>query len=236
MSKVAIIDSGIDERYAVCKLNVVQSLTVSISEDDETKEFTGSKCKNPHGTIIADVITQINSNVEIIDINILNEKLETNGYVLLRAIEKAIDLKPDVINLSLGTNSLRYTFSMMKQIKRAIRNNILMVAAYDNNNRITFPATFRDVIGVKKISSLSSSSDNFLWYLYQKDIYYAPGENYYIHELNDCKSKYIMSGNSISTAYITGELTVLKDRYKELSMKEIIAKFKCNILSKEKIN
>ena len=217
MSRVAIIDSGINKEDAVCKLNIVKSLSININENNEITETCGSKCSNHHGTVIADIISQINPNVEIIDINILNDELQTNGHILLRAINRAIDLKPDIINISLGTNSIKYIAQMMKLIKSAVKNNIYIVAAHDNRDKITFPAALRDVIGVKRISTLCKSNDNLI-YAYEKNIYYAPDSNFYIHKLHNCKCKYIMWGNSMSAAYITGELSVVIDKLSKKTM------------------
>lgn len=226
MSRIAIIDSGINKDDAVCKLNIVQSLSIYINENNEITEKNISNCNNPHGTIVAEIITQINPSAEIIDVNILDNELRTNGHVLLYAIKKAIDLKPDIINLSLGTNSLKYILPMKRLVKKAIKSNIYIVAAYDNCDRLTFPAVLKDVIGVKRISTLNISDNK---YAYRKKIFYALDNNIFVNKMNSSKINCAMQGNSMSAAYITGQLSLLIEQNNKLSVKEAVNQLKYNI-------
>ena len=225
MSKVAVIDSGINKKYAKNTLNIIKSLSLYVDKNNNIYEKEGSKCNNPHGTAVADIITDINPNVQIIDINILDDNLETNGYILLKSIERAIELKPDVINLSLGTNSLKYTMQMIKLVKMAVKNNIHVVAAYDNSGRITFPAMINGVIGVKSITCLLKENSNNQ-YTYKGNKYYAPGCSIYAYSLDGSKCESIMYGNSMASAYITGKISLNIDENKDISYKAVISKMK----------
>lgn len=225
MSRIAIIDSGIDMKYAKNTLNVIKSLSLYIDKNNNIYERDESTCNNPHGTAIADIITQINPNVQIIDINILDANLETNGYILLRSIERAIELMPDIINLSLGTNSLKYIIQMRRLIKKAMKNNIHVVAAYDNSGKITFPAMLKGVIGVKSISNLDENNYSSQ-YAYKGNIYYAPGCSIYTYSFDCSNHKNILQGNSMASAYITGKISLIIDDNLEISYKTIINKDK----------
>lgn len=227
MSTVAVIDSGINKKHAKNTLNIIKSLSLYIDKNNNISEKEDSKCNNLHGTAVADIITNINPNVQIIDINILDDNLETNGYILLKSIERAIELKPDVINLSLGTNSLKYTIQMIRLIKKATKNNIHVVAAYDNSGRITFPAIIKGVIGVKSISVLKE--DNYSnQYAYIGTTYYAPRCSIYAYSLDGSECEKIMYGNSMASAYITGKISLIIDENMDISYKAAINKMKLN--------
>ena len=230
MSKIAVIDSGIKKDDAICKLNIIQSLSIHLNENNKIVETYNSKCRNSHGTVIADIITYINPLTEIIDINILDDNLQTSGAVLLNAINRAIELKPNIINLSLGTNKLKYIIPMQRLIRKAKRNNIVVVAAYDNCNKLSFPAALRGVVGVKRISSLNIQNNKYM-YTYKGSTYYAPDTNSRVCNSEGMKNKYFMQGNSMSAAYISGQLSLIVDNYNELSMKEVIIKLRYNILN-----
>lgn len=221
MSVVAIIDSGIQNNK---KLNIVKSMTLYVNDNYEIEERPDSTCLNEHGTIIADIITLINPDVELIDINILDEKLETNGQIMIQALKKALSFKPDIINLSLGTNNIRYVFELRKLIKEAVKNEVIIVAAYSNNNKITFPAIMKNVVGVKCISTLKLRDTPKSIYFYKNGIFYAPDSAKTIYHLK-CKScNYSMRGNSISAAYVSGELSLITND-KNLTNKDTLNRF-----------
>lgn len=225
MSKVAVIDGGINKKYAKNTLDIIKSLSLYIDKNSNISEKEGSECNNPHGTAIADIIIDINPDAQLIDINILDDNLETNGYILLKSIERAIELKPDVINLSLGTNSLKYTIQMVKLVKKAIKNNIYVVAAYDNRGKITFPAMIKGVIGVKSISNLKEANYS-RQYAYKGNTCYAPGCSIYAYCLDCSEYENIMYGNSMASAYITGKISLLVDENERISYKSVINKMK----------
>lgn len=228
MSKVVIIDSGINKKYAKNNLNVIKSLSLYIDKNNNISEKDGFECNNPHGTAIADIITSINPDAQIIDINILDDNLETNGYILLKSIERAIEIKPDVINLSLGTNSLKYIIRMIKLIRKAVKNNIHVVAAYDNSGKITFPAMIKGVIGVKSISHFGK--ENFSnQYACKRNIYYAPGCSIYTYSLDGSECENIMYGNSMASAYIAGKISLIIDENTEISHNAVINIMKINL-------
>lgn len=221
MSTVAIIDSGIQQNK---NLNVIKSMKLYVNDNYEIEEDCNSICLNNHGTVIADIITLINPDVELIDINILDEKLETNGKIMIRAINIALGLNPDIINLSLGTNSIRYIFELRKLIKKASENKIIIVAAYSNSNMITFPAMMKNVVGVKRMSTLKRNVASKYAYLCKNNTFYAPDSAKTIYHLKCKPCNYNIRGNSISTAYISGELSLIASN-KYFTQKQVLERF-----------
>lgn len=102
-----------------------------------------------HGTAITSIIFEHFNNVEIINLKILNEKLESNIIDLLEAIKFSINCRVDIINMSLGTIYEKNIDRLYGLCQKAKDNNILMVAAYNNHNKLSYPAEFDNVFGIK---------------------------------------------------------------------------------------
>lgn len=206
--RVVIIDSGIDLKCPLLSKKVVASTGILINEDGQLINTLNPEVKNFHGSIIAGIIHNIGENVEFIDINILNECLSTDGRVLLHAFSRALQYKPDVIHLSLGTLSFRYYFALKRFVRMAQRNHVLIVAAADNNGRRSYPSHLNGVIGVK-----ADPSKKLLQYSYKNGFFYAPASVEGISGIERYTKVFNAYGSSMAAAYITGH--IVKDIYNE---------------------
>ncbi|MGH4121780.1 MAG: S8 family serine peptidase [Clostridium sp.] len=198
--KVVIIDSGVDiKRYDLNK-NVKNSISYKLNNRGEVVEDSKIKARNDHGTAIAMIIKCICKKVEIFSINILDENLRSDGRVLIYALKKAVQIKPDIIHLSLGTTKFRYKYALSKIVKRAGKNNIVVVSAYSNDGKDSYPAALKRVVGVK--SSEIRANQNIYFH---KNTFFAPPIIIY-DELKSFFKCGNMYGNSIAAAYITGHI------------------------------
>ncbi len=168
-----------------------------------------------HGTTVALIIRHICSDVEFISINILNENLTTDGRVLAYALSQIFDYEPDIIHLSLGTLKKRYIFPLRKIVNEAKRLNIPLVAAAHNLGKISFPAYFKDVIGVK-----ADFFDNCMQYSYKRGFFYAPIGTTGIECIQQILSIRDAKGTSMAAAYITGQLAQILKNNNNLTPKE----------------
>lgn len=103
---------------------------------------------------------------------------------------------PDIIHMSLGTKKWRYKYKLKKLIDDIMQRDIVIVSAASNDGKVSYPAYFKNVIGVKRNNDNETKS-----IYYKRNFYYAPGnipQNLY---KNDCKS---LIGNSFAAAYVTG--------------------------------
>ena len=100
--KIAILDSGINKRH-FAKNRITKSYNVITNENKTNDEFD-------HGTKIASIIIDekigINTNVEIFDIQVINNKGQITTNNVCDGISKAIEYEADVINMSLGFNTI----------------------------------------------------------------------------------------------------------------------------------
>ncbi|WP_282433578.1 S8 family serine peptidase [Desulfosporosinus metallidurans] len=150
---MVIIDSGINNE--IFNLNCIkESIGFSVTKDGTFMENSNEKITNNHGTIIALLIKYIFQEIELISMNILDENLYSNGNLLIYSLKKALLYKPDIIHMSLGTKKWRYRYRLKKLINKAIQEDIVIVSAASNDGKKSYPAYFRNVIGVKSSSNI----------------------------------------------------------------------------------
>ena len=65
---------------------------------------------------------------------------------MIAAIEKAIEERVDMINISLGLTT--YSQELYDVCEKAVQNNIVILSAASHKNTISFPADFNNVICV----------------------------------------------------------------------------------------
>ena len=210
---IAVIDTGIDFSHPDLS-----------NRGFKSKDFVSveKRKENPaerHGTAIAGVIAASNANgkgivgvapnAKVIGMrgcwqSSILKKGRCSTFSLARALNVAIAQKVDIINLSLGGP---FDPLLAKIIKTAIEDHaIVVVAAYSGDEKIRFPASQPDVIGVsgQKIA---------------KDIIAAPS----IDILSTSPGgKYdFFSGASIATAHVSAIAALMLEMKRNLSPKMI---------------
>lgn len=195
--RVVIIDSGIDRSKNNLKDNVMEAISIKINSRGYIEKTEKSMTNNEHGTLVASCIKYIYDNVELIDINILDKSLTTDGRVLLKALEESINYNPDIVHLSLGTTKFKYWFPLKRIVRKLRKNNIIVVSAANNYGLKSYPAYLKGVVGVK-----GREVDDLNWHIYEDGFYYAPYK--LPKELCYKKNQEKIRGTSIAAAYITG--------------------------------
>jgi hypothetical protein len=222
--RIAIIDSGIDNKIANLNKNIIYSAEYRIIENGNIVEKESANVTHPHGTAIALIIRQIMSNVEFISINILNERLLSDGRILIKAIERLHWHKPDIIHMSLGTTKVRYKLKLQSIVNRYLKSNIAIVASC-NNNLLSkaYPANLKGVVKVKGSMKLCNAEQ----FYYYRNYFYAPYESENIPEINLLNINGV-GGNSTAAAYITGHLAryIYNNGLQSNSILKLITNFK----------
>lgn len=155
---IAIIDDGVNEKYfdsISLENNLVVTREMKIENRTNYNPYIIS-----HGTICAGIIKKYYNNALITSLKVLKDNGFGNISQLVKAIEWCIENKIKVINLSLGTNNSKDISILKSIIDKAYLEGIIIVAANQNDNIITYPAFFHNVIGVKcdRENILNSSS------------------------------------------------------------------------------
>ena len=147
-----------------------------------------------HGTLVIAKLLNLICYAEIIPIKI-TENEEIEHFNLLKGLEKAVILQPDIISLSIGTK-MNYP-DIADIINEAINKNIIVIAAAGNQygDELLFPAQYDGVISVlaRDINNMDCAYNNKSR---TKRSYSAPGEHILVN------NEY-MSGSSIAVSYVT---------------------------------
>ncbi|MDR7073201.1 cell wall-binding repeat-containing protein [Fictibacillus barbaricus] len=213
--KVAILDTGISPH------NDLQ-ISGGISFKSYTKSYTDD---NGHGTHMAGIIGAKNNNfgsvgiapnASLYAVKVLDKTGRGEIDTLIKGIEWSITNKMDIINLSLSLEEQVDSPALRAILEKAYNSGILIVGAAGNHGRsngsgdtVEYPARYNTVIAAAAVDSsnrrLSNSATGSTVEIS------APGGNIYSTYLNNGYAR--MSGTSVASSFVTGDLALLKERY-----------------------
>lgn len=142
--KIALIDTGVSENEIG---NGIEVRHFSFDDSGKLAEIY-KEPEEEHGT---QCFKEIVSNAritkpQILDLNISDDSGKLRVVSMIAAIEKAIEERVDIINISLGLTA--YSKDLYDVCEKAVLNNIVILAAASHKNTISFPADFNNVICV----------------------------------------------------------------------------------------
>ena len=146
MVRIAIIDDGVDkDDYK----NVLSIEYFSVGSGRLVKRalsgFSGS-----HATLCAKIISKyLTVPVSLISIKVLPAGKKGNVEDLLLALEWCLNQNVDIINLSLGTTNNEDGLMLEAFFNENLKRLPVVVAAQSNMGTKTYPACFKNVIGVR---------------------------------------------------------------------------------------
>lgn len=217
--KIAVIDTGAgphsDLKIAGGANVIAGSATTSYSDD------------NGHGDHVAGIIVGqgINGGVKGVapDSSLYAVKAldyTGSGYTsdIISGIDWAIDNNMDIISLSLGSS--QSSMALQNAVDSAYSKGILIVAAAGNDGNssgtgtsIEYPANYSSVIAVGAVDSTNTRA--YFSSTGGKLEVSAPGVNILSTYLNGGYQQ--MSGTSMATPFVAGDLALLKQKYPSYS-------------------
>lgn len=169
-TKVAIIDTGISEEL-LRKSNITPGKNF-INQTEQPIDDNG------HGTALASIIYDISGPypIEIIPLKSANSKGLLDVSSIIKAVDYAIELDVDIINLSFGAKSPHVL--EQQAIQKAIEAGINIISSVGNSGmeEYYYPAAYENVLAIGSInqdhvrSSFSTTNDTL--------DFVAPGRNY----------------------------------------------------------
>lgn len=235
--KVGIIDS------AVAPSNYLIDVKKKDFISDRT-QIDHSLYAATHGTFVAGVIAgQPSKSGELVgvapgaDLYSMNIDGKDGADLIdfMEAIDYAIEMKLDVLNISMGISQGDLLDPGEKladspiyiAVKKALDRNILIVAATGNyGNSVDYPAAINGVVAVGSVDSkkaISSFSNQ------GKEVsVVAPGS--YIKSLGTSNNFESKSGTSFATPHIAGLLALFKQQYPKESNAQIRARLLSNTI------
>ncbi|PHC34713.1 hypothetical protein COF09_31770 [Bacillus toyonensis] len=151
VSKIAILDSGIDPNHPDLKEKIIDPINVGPGKPEEYLDTVG------HGTFVAGIAAATTNNqigiasasgntAYIVPVKVGGETLET--LAIIKGILYALEKEADVINMSFGSPS----YSRLEQLalELAWKQGIILVAAAGNegHEQSSYPAAYNFVLAV----------------------------------------------------------------------------------------
>ncbi|MCI9414741.1 MAG: DUF1611 domain-containing protein [Clostridiales bacterium] len=217
---IVIIDSGVYREHPLLKEVPIECWYVC-QENDEYVLLPGGEDQAGHGTAVCGTIFSDMDNrtdCQTLMIKIYDRELTVELDALLFVlsyIENSIDC--DILHISSGV--LEYSSQLEEQCKRLYQKGICIVAAFDNDGAVSYPAAFKEVIGVDASMECRKRDE---WIYVENGVVdvLAKGGN---HRLAWISPTYILTqGASFSAGYIT---SVIYQQLKKGLPKEDIRTF-----------
>lgn len=201
---IVIIDSGIDKSHSYFK-NIENDINgIGIFENKETN--TLFFCDNyfddiGHGTAISYIIMK-----KLVDVNIYMIKIfEKEFYTDLKKLKAALvyvlnNINCKIVHISNGYTQWDDTGEIYDLCEQLCQKGIIIVSAYNNEGKISYPAYFPCVIGVDSDASCHHTEE----YIFVEDEHINIKSVLFMQRLpwsNNITRE--VSGNSFSSPYIT---------------------------------
>ena len=215
---IVIVDSGVDINHKQFSNDNLRGFTFhdGIASEDFQDEYG-------HGTAIFGIIQRVSDFANIINIKIPSIEIAASEDDLIHVLQYINrNMKCDILNLSLGINVCRKHNQLKLCCEELTSKGTIIVAAFDNNGIISFPAAFSCVIGV--VSSQWCKRIDDFQFIDDDVVNIAAKGN--IQRVAWKDSRYLfVGGNSFACAHATVQIAkYIKD--KSLSIAEIKEKFK----------
>lgn len=153
--KIAIIDTGINEKHIAFKNNFKISQCICIRKNVDERYFISEDVEDyiGHGTSVSWIISNYITDAEFMIIKIF-DKEELDEDILLYTLQYIIDhVECDLINLSAGI-SYCDNINLLKELcEKLYSRGTLIIAGFPNDGALGYPASFDSVIGVDMSTS-----------------------------------------------------------------------------------
>ena len=145
---ITIIDDGINQNlYATGELQYNLHITPEL---EICKRVGYDPFLPSHGTTCAAIIKKYAPDAVLSSIKILNDESRKGMKAqLIKALEWCADNGVRLVNLSLGTIDFKDFIEVEKAVNYTVEKGVIIVAACNNLNIFTCPASLESVIGVK---------------------------------------------------------------------------------------
>jgi hypothetical protein len=144
--RVAMIDSGVNPAHPHVR-GVAGGIRIGAGGTEAIGDYL-DYCG--HGTAVAGAIREKAPDALLYAVKVFDRRLTTNIGIIVKAIEWAVEHEMTVINLSLGTANPDHREKLEEVVERAVRNNIVIVAAHRLAGRLLLPGYLPEALGVEE--------------------------------------------------------------------------------------
>jgi len=202
MPRIAVIDSGVNLQHP----HIAESgrVTSGPSVDAagawsipaEQRDLLG------HGTAVAAAILDLAPEAELVSIQVFHDRATCPFEHVLGALERALELQPDLVNLSGGTTERRWIKPLEELVTRLVAAGAQLVAPATADGLPSFPGALAGSTGTmmdaglpREAPELRTSGTHELWFA-------SP----YPRELPGLPPAANLAGVSMAAANVTGFL------------------------------
>lgn len=192
--KIVFVDSGVALDNQVLQGDAIEEIEIFNECADESFQ-------SGHGTAIYGILRKVRESFDIISIKMRGIQNGISDSVLcdaLEYIENNIDAS--LINLSLGSTVLDEKERLEAVCNRIASKGTVIIAAFDNGGAISFPAAFKNVIGVTSSSTCKRVED---YEIFDDDIINIAGKGGIQKVLWNSPPVMLLGGNSYACANIS---------------------------------
>lgn len=149
--RIAILDSGVCLNHPALKGIKLDGCTLQYNRDKKTVT-KGEEYYDEvgHGTAVTSIISKIIPEADIYIYKILGLDLTIDSDSLVGILRFISQHEPHfhIINMSMGTTDSEKLPELYDVCEELNKKGTIIMAAYDNENTVSFPAAFENVIGV----------------------------------------------------------------------------------------
>ena len=213
--KVMVIDTGYTKHPDLAGAMLRKNSKSFLKSEKQVDDLNG------HSTHVCGIIGARNNDIGMVGVapkcdictaKVLGENGSGSFQSIVDALHYAIKIKPDVINMSLGSH--HYDVRMHYAIRELYKLNIPIIAAAGNDssgNAVNYPAKYGEVICVTaydkngnpaRFNSTGPEAE-----------FSAPGVDIYSTYLNNRYAK--LSGTSMATPFVAGVVALLIAKHRK---------------------
>lgn len=209
--KIIIIDTGVDVNHPTLDGIRIHGDEIVFS-DNGLYINQNINDEIGHGTAINGIISSHNKNVELYNIKIISkENTSISGDQLIEVLKYIYEnISCEIINLSMGICIMDDSSELKSICEKILSRGTIIVAGFDNNGSLTYPAEFESVIGVTSGENCFRADELEVIINSSLVNVCAKGD---IQRVCWNNRGYILSeGNSLACAHVTG---IISNFYKE---------------------
>lgn len=156
---VVVIDTGVEKTHSRLSKYDIECIKISKTADDYVVEdLIDGEDEVGHGTAVCDIITSHFKDVSILVIKVFDSGLYIDESLLLYTLKYILDnIECHIVNMSFGIST---AIDMLEALCCELANKgVILIAAFDNDGSISYPAAFDIVIGVTSSNYCTRKND-----------------------------------------------------------------------------
>lgn len=187
---IVILDSGVNVNHPLFKNDKLDIIN-----------YSKNNLIHGHGTAIYSIIRKVNGFSKIVNFQITNNDGTIDENILIDCLNMIYqNYNFDLINLSLGINLFERLDELEEICEKLYKKGTIIISAFDNTGSLSYPASFKNVIGVTSSEFCEKVTDFVVF----KDKIVNIGAKGTIQRVAWLEPNYIfIEGNSFACAHVS---------------------------------